>query len=278
MPPAQGIAPGIARTHSAQATKKDQKRTVFKAVLDSPYNVTWPVIDPADQERILELLCSLLQPLGDHRILHPNKTSQINRRKRRRASKSQNTPANPASTNDAMDVDPGPSSSKAVEAPKIANHLTMGINSTTRHLESQARRLLPSTLKPPFSTPPPPPPPSSDRQIKYVFACRSDITPHHLLSHLPTLTALLTTHTTRLVSLPRGAEARLVQILGLRRVGVIGLMDGVQGGEMEGLVRLCEKVHPMDVPWLKAGSEKVEYVQANLKMVETVVSSGKHRS
>jgi ribonuclease P/MRP protein subunit POP3 len=45
---------------------------------------------------------------------------------------------------------------------------------------------------------------------------------------------------TRLVSLPKGAEARMSEALGIPRVSILGLPRGVPGAER--LLRLCEKV------------------------------------
>ncbi|KAI8823685.1 uncharacterized protein EV422DRAFT_521973 [Fimicolochytrium jonesii] len=49
------------------ALKEKGRRAVFKHVLESPFNYKWPTLSEADNQDIMELLCSLLAPIGTHR-------------------------------------------------------------------------------------------------------------------------------------------------------------------------------------------------------------------
>lgn len=58
--------------------------------------------------------------------------------------------------------------------------------------------------------------------MKVVFVARGDTSSTMLYSHFPIMASMLPD--VRLVSLTKGAEARLCETLKLKRVGVIGLM------------------------------------------------------
>ena len=94
---------------------------------------------------------------------------------------------------------------------------------------------------------------------------------------LLTATASLATPTTspiRLVTLPKGAEARLCAALALPRVGFLGLMDGApHATPLVEYVR--EHVPSVEVPWLKEAAVakylplKVSAVQQTTRIQET---------
>ena len=72
--------------------------------------------------------------------------------------------------------------------------------------------------------------PSPRAPIHSVFVCRSDIDPPLLVSHIPYLVAACNsavkdsnTPHLKLVSLPKGAESKLAQETGLRRVAVLAI-------------------------------------------------------
>ena len=81
--------------------------------------------------------------------------------------------------------------------------MTIGFNPTTEHLESEIQG-------------------NAGKHMRVVFVVRGDTSSTQLYAHFPLMVSILP-HI-RLVSLAKGAEARLCETLQLKRVGVIGLM------------------------------------------------------
>jgi ribonuclease P/MRP protein subunit POP3 len=117
----------------------------------------------------------------------------------------------------------------AVEPPAVLKHLTLGINEVTKRLESLIKATRVAPLVPVLD--------SQDARptIKLVFVCRADIDPPLLIAHLPHLVAaynssILSSSASRhlnfikLVPLPKGAEFRLAEALGIRRIAAL-LLD-----------------------------------------------------
>lgn len=205
-----------------------------------------PNINITDQDTVLDLLCryftfthaiillfssltilSLLAPIGQHRNLYTQPLKGKRSRKRKRVPPIDN----------AISIIQPPS------PPELNLFLTIGLNSTTRHLESMAAVL------PAENTP-------SKPRLLAVFVCRSDSQPSQLHSHLPVLCNIASRsspeHIVKLVQLPRGAEARLTASLAIPRVGFLGLMEGAPGSTSL-LHFLEEKVPGIKVPWLEGG-------------------------
>ncbi|KAF8423257.1 hypothetical protein EV426DRAFT_602824 [Tirmania nivea] len=65
----------------------DSKKTRITYVIDNPFcQIDWPTIDSKlDQDLILELLCSLLSPIGDYRRLHITPTTSKGKRAKKTA-------------------------------------------------------------------------------------------------------------------------------------------------------------------------------------------------
>lgn len=170
----------------------------------------------------LTIIFSLLAPIGQHRNLY----TQPSRGKRSRKLKPIDT---------VTPVIPPPS------PPELNLFITIGLNSTNRHLESMTV-VLPVEKAP------------SKPRLLAVFVCRSDSQPSQLHSHLPVLCNIASRsspeHTVRLVQLPKGAEARLAISLAIPQVGFLGLMEGAPGSTSL-LHFLEEKVPAIEVPWLE---------------------------
>ncbi|OJD36090.1 rna-processing protein [Diplodia corticola] len=223
-------------------------KPVFK--LDLPYTQPqWPQISTADHDIILEMLVNLLVPIGQHRSAHgtPSKGKRSRKRKRHGALSEAATSAPPP---------PPP--------PDLIRHITVGINSTTRHLEqlaqaaggAQSDQMDPSKQShavAPGETNAPPHPAKSLRHLSLIITLQppSSIT----TSHLPLLTqtashGLASSETALLVPLKPVSESKLATALGLPRVGVIGIMDDAPG--VEPLIKYArERVPTTDVPWLR---------------------------
>src|ERR1700731_4848195 len=124
-------------------------------------------------------LISLLAPLASCRPQQTGNTSR--KRKRRKGSVSIQHPL-------------------FINPPFLVSSLTIGFNSTTKHLESEIQN-------------------NATKRMRAVFVARGDTSSTMLYSHFPIIASMLP-HV-RLVSLTKGAEAHLCETLKLKRVGVI---------------------------------------------------------
>ncbi|KAI9815551.1 MAG: hypothetical protein M1827_002685 [Pycnora praestabilis] len=263
-----------------QNSRKDTARrvkTVFN--LDSPYSAAkWPQITPQSQEAILELLCSLLSPIGQHRFNHVPLSKGKRSKKRKRA---EARAASQKSSDPAHITGPSSPSSAAPPPPEIASQVTIGFNTTTRYLETLARQSVPKTL--PRHLQPLKTSTSIDdgeisntpmEQLKLlaaVFLPRG-AQPPILHSHLPLLTATASLSNPsspkiRLVTLPKNAEARLAATLSLPRVGLLGLMK--DASHAEPLIEYVQQnVGAVEVPWLEEVTAG-EYLPVKINALET---------
>ena len=250
-----------------------------------------PAIQAHDLDTILELLCRsvlrlhlcvlyctivlltldscrLLAPIGQYREISvvPSKGKRSKKRKRAAA---RAEAAEWPSTTSILAADAKPS------VPAINGALTIGFNSTQRHLETAARRFAPgqtmtNAMLDPRNTQLEP----SSNTLAAVFVDRSSQAPI-LHSHLPLLVSAASTPTipVRLVALPNGSETRLRTALGIPRVGVIGIRnDAPDATPLLNFVK--EHVPTVDVPWLK-NAEKAEFlpVAINVKTALSVKDS-----
>lgn len=192
---------------------------------------------------------SLVEPLGQYRSLHviPADGKRIKKRKRKQASVSQHFPEGANTEENAV----------ISVRPEIHEYVTVGFNSTTRHLETLA--------KGGYET-------QKLAKMAAVFVPLKDAKASMIRSHLPLLCktaskARGTLQETRLLSLPKGAEARLATALGIHRVGTIGVMeDGPDSAPLLNYVR--QQVSPLYVPWLDQVEAGV-YLPTQIKNVET---------
>lgn len=161
--------------------------------------------------------------MGLHRTQHLEPSKGVRAKKRKRSEPKSERPSPPA----------------------IATDIKVGLNSVTRAMESQAA-VIPSAHQP------------LPRIIAVVFL------PKHkddmAVAHLPVLAAYAsltksTTSAIRIVAFDVIAEKRLATVLGLPRVGAVGIMEGGEGSALVDFVR--KHVAPVDVPWIReAGSAK----------------------
>ena len=199
---------------------------------------------------MLELLCDLLAPLGEHRRNHIYR-SRGKRSKRQRQGKEKHN------------VDKAALSVPSIPPmPEVAQYITVGFNSTIRSLQDVAR----PTSKP---TPAVSQEGQSDRTsgMAAVFVCTSTL-PEMLMISIPTTVAAASArHSSclpiRLVSLPKEAEKRLAEALFQPRVGFVGLLQDTPGGRA--LIEMTiNKISPVDVPWLRS-DVRVEYKPVSIK-------------
>lgn len=229
-----------------------------------------PEIDPTQQSKLLDLLVEyvcvylsslnlsnlhsyhvnlkliparLLEPIGSYRSDHtvPSKGKRSKKRKR-----------DPVQPNQDASIVQQSKDTERPSPPQILNYITVGLNSTSRSLES--------IVKPIFQA-------SADEDAQLRSQTRSRLAAIFLMapasafqySHLPTIASFAThsqdgTASPLLVPLDTEAEEKLKTGLGLPRVGVVGIMADAPGaGPLLAYVR--EHVKPMDVPWIRETME-----------------------
>lgn len=141
--------------------------------------------------------------------------------------------------------------SRLVE-PKILEYLTVGLNTTSRHLETEAALSKPGALT------------TEDKESKAEQATGNRLAVVFLpkprdnlvYSHLPLLCYTSSANEkdkvqqTRLVLLDPSSERILAASMGLPRAGVIGVFDNAPGaGPLLEYVR--QNVDPVEIPWLE---------------------------
>ncbi|KAF6234586.1 hypothetical protein HO173_007212 [Letharia columbiana] len=167
----------------------------------------------------------------------------------------------------------------ALAQPEIHDHLTVGFNTTTRYLERLAQKVSPSTDKDEIpgtvvameTSARPCLNPANIKPLAAVFVPRSG-QPPVLYSHLPLLTkaaslAVPSSPSTRIISLPEGTEAQLKTVLGIPRVGMVGLIDGAP--DASSLIELIrQNVPELEVPWFRE-AVKGAYLAVKINTVRT---------
>lgn len=156
--------------------------------------------------------------------------------------------------------------------PEMHNHVTVGFNTTTQYLELLAQRSSKSTNEVNSSGATAAVKTSANlKPLAAVFVSRSS-QPPVLYSHLPLLTkaaslAIPSSPSTRIISLPEGAAERLKAVLGIPRVGVVGLIDGAPNASS--LIELIrQQVPELEVPWLQE-AVKGTYLAVKINAIQT---------
>ncbi|KAF8665308.1 hypothetical protein AX16_000328 [Volvariella volvacea WC 439] len=164
-----------------------------------------------------------------------------------------------ASLPDTMNAEPEESS--------IAEHLVVGINQVTRHLEDQIRDFRTGVTITGLGG-------ASVQEgvklLKVVFVCRADIDPPVLVNHLPHLVAAFNSirgsPCTYLVPLPRGAEASLAESLGVRKAAVLAFQSGFP--QLPLLLRQLETIPFLTASWLSIG-QHTQLIPTHVKQLRT---------
>ncbi|KAK4196642.1 hypothetical protein QBC40DRAFT_6468 [Triangularia verruculosa] len=211
----------------------ERKRIVH--TLDTPYSaVEWPQISQENQDVILELLCHLLSPLGNHRrsFVTPSKGKRDRKRKR---------------AQDEAVSDPVP------PTPEVAKYVDVGLSHISRALQD-----LSSKDTKPYSV---------------VFVARSgQSSAFHC--HFPQMVALASRSqppekAVRLVGISKACEDKLSAALGIPRVFSIALREDAP--QAKGLVDFVrEHVKPVEAAWLKEAREG-KYLDTKIDAVPTKI-------
>ncbi|CAG8578476.1 8694_t:CDS:2 [Racocetra fulgida] len=230
-------------------SQEQKRKTVFKAVLNSPYTVKWSVNNILcfllDQN---SFICQLFRPevsLEDQQLIL-EELCELNRRK--------------GVTID----DETATSSKSISLPPpppILSRIVIGINDVTRHLEQSInpnikRKYVQGFSDPLISTNPnnqltnPSPIVIQNEHLtslRMIFVCKADILPPHLCAHLPIMSSIA--RDVLLVPLPSGAEELISNKLGIKRTSCIGVK--IKTPEFDVIYKLAkDKVGPVNAPWL----------------------------
>ncbi|KAI1426757.1 hypothetical protein F5Y12DRAFT_741022 [Xylaria sp. FL1777] len=233
-----------------------KKKTVFQ--LDTPYTaIPWPHILPNDQDIILELLCSLLSPLGHYRSqhIHASKGNRARKRKRKEQSTQETAPPVPPT-------------------PELQSYVDIGLSCVSRCLQNTASEGLQITS---LRDDQKPGKISTNRFYSVIIVMRSS-QPNALSSHLPQMVAVASrSHPsqppTRLVELPRACEGRLCDSLGIPRVSCIGICVGAPNSNA--LVDFArEHVAMAKVPWFQEAIDG-EYRATKINSIETFIGTRK---
>ncbi|KAK0118695.1 hypothetical protein ONS96_011783 [Cadophora gregata f. sp. sojae] len=249
-----------------------------------------PEVSPQNQETILELLCSILSPVGQHRTNHVTPSKGKRSKKRKRVEKKKKAESGIGSEE----------TSSIPPPPEISSHVIVGLNHITRSLEALSQASKPAAIaasqeisqgQPEFELKPatndsnstadasqaldiPAETRKSAQTSAHIAAIfvPSSTQPAVLKAHLPQLifTASLANPSlppTRLVQLPKGSDARLCDALGLPRVSLIGILEGAP--QSKALIDLVREIVPeIDVPWLREVKEE-KYLKVKVNAIET---------
>ncbi|KAF0545626.1 hypothetical protein F8M41_002133 [Gigaspora margarita] len=274
----KGKKKAITHTGITFRSKEKKRKTVFKAVLNSPYTLNWPEVSSEDQQIILKELCKILSAVSDYKKEKALYRRNLNRKKLKN-SDSQKDVAKIIDTLSTMDVDcksikmedpimsiddnKMATSSKLIHLPSPPSTLScivIGINDVTRRLEQTINSETKPNLKRKYtqelfdtfiSTNPkdqlPYSSPIVKQPLRMIFVCKADISPQNLCAHLPIMSFMA--KDVLLVPLPPGAEELIGNKLRIKRVSCIGVkMKTPEFDEIYQLVK--DKVSPINAPWL----------------------------
>ncbi|KAI8321603.1 hypothetical protein GQ54DRAFT_297929 [Martensiomyces pterosporus] len=267
----------VSKTTTTARKIATKRRQVFKHALEKPYTTTWPAADPAIQAEVVDALCDALRPLGMYFAEIRRRSKQECRRKRRamlsakRKAKKHNGSAedgsvpvtetsqtNEPSKNKAKTKtkNPGADDATVQTGQDILRQVVIGINSTTRELERQARAGA-----------------AYEQRLVLVVVCKGDVDAQ-MVAHFPGLAhaaraategssssgssngAKLPAEGLRLVGVGRDSEKKLAAAVGQSRVSAVGIRAG--SPLFKDIVqRVVQSVPPPAVPWIGAGTSEV---------------------
>lgn len=181
---------------------------------------------------------SLLEPIGRHRAAHTVKKSSGKKSKKRKRT---------------SENDPSPAVEQRPSEPEILRHLTVGLNTTSRHLEIEAALSKPGAL-PIVDKETKAEEQTIDKRLAVVFLPKPK--DNLVYAHLPLLCYTSScahkdkAQSTRLVLLDPSCERTIATAMGLPRAGVIGVFDDAPGAAPL-LEYVRDNVVPVEVPWLE---------------------------
>ncbi|KAG6014850.1 hypothetical protein E4U54_004776 [Claviceps lovelessii] len=233
-------------TTSVQAAGR--KRLVHH--LDTPFaTVPWPEISLQDQDTILDLLCTLLSPIGQHRRRHLKASKG-----KRNAKKSAETVM---VKSEAIVSKPS--------KPELVDHVVVGFNAITRGLESMSSD---NEISYPGG-------PSSKPLYSMIFVSRGNQSAA-FHCHYPKLVGVASkmcasTADIKLIGLSKSCSDRLADCLGIARVSSLAIKKDAPGAEALWTF-ISSHVASVDVAWLD-NSRSIQYKPTHIAAVETKIGS-----
>ncbi|ETR99113.1 hypothetical protein M419DRAFT_87288 [Trichoderma reesei RUT C-30] len=235
------------------AAPSSKKRLVHH--LDTPFSTSsWPVISLDDQDSILELLCHLLSPIGQHRRLHikPSKGKRAARREKK--------------TKMQLDEPSGSVKIQPPPVPELSASVDVGFNSITEKLGS--------LTQPSDGTA------HSDKRYSMIFVARGSQSPafNH---HFPQMVAAASRYLPdkekiRLVGFSKPCSERLGSVLGIPRVSSVAISAHAPGADA--LFALVQNtVSPVESPWLDEAA-CATYKPTRIGSVETTIGTKRVKS
>ncbi|KAG8814439.1 hypothetical protein FRC19_001763 [Serendipita sp. 401] len=295
---------------SQRAKKAQKSKPVFKPVLENPFTIAWPEIALNVQNSFLGCTVDLLECLRSYHIergLHSRKSRRARRRQILREKEKEDPPTVGMKRKEPPSLDSSqskkrrkldvpsiePPSEKDVEEtteekaiilpsqPAILQHVTFGLTQVGKALEQHIATLRNGISK---ST-------ALIGDMSYpiaILACRWDINPPQLFSHIPNLVASSNTLATlyhqkfpgvqpipeiKLVNLPKGAESSLSESIGLRRVSIVLLTNKFPiEDRMEELLRTVPRTAtPWLIPTTNPVSLRPDFQPTHVKHLKTTM-------
>ncbi|KAG6039647.1 hypothetical protein E4U41_002344 [Claviceps citrina] len=219
--------------------------------LDTPFStVSWPEISLEDQDTIMELLCTLLSPIGQHRRTHL-KASQGKREAKRKAR--------------VTAVKSEASVPKRVK-PELVEHVVVGFNAITRGLESMSSGNETNHAGE-----------SSEPLYSMIFVSRGNQSAA-FNCHFPKMVGVASkkmcaspTKDIKLIGLSKPCSDRLAYCLGIARVSSLAIKEDAPGAEALWTF-INSHVASVDVPWL-VNPRSIQYEPTHIAAVETKIGT-----
>ncbi|RIA94987.1 hypothetical protein C1645_758536 [Glomus cerebriforme] len=221
-------------------SQERKRKTVFKAVLDSPFNISWPNVSIKDQNEILDALCETLLMMEKPAKKKINKKIKALDKVNKIENDDDGFNKNDTTSNDRLVSKKQPSTPSP-----IRSNICFGINEVTKHLEQMIspHHLIsanPDYQLSTFSII------KQHHSLEIVFVCKADLLPQ-LYSHFPIMCNIA--GDVLLVPLPSGASRRISDLMNFKRVSCIGVKTNAP--EFTRIYRMVkEKVKPVNAPWL----------------------------
>ncbi|KAH0523597.1 hypothetical protein TsFJ059_008580 [Trichoderma semiorbis] len=234
------------------AAPSAKKRLVHH--LDTPFSTSsWPEISLDDQDSILELLCHLLSPIGQHRRIHTKTSKGKRAAKREKRAKSK--------------VDEVPNSVKisTPPSPELSASVDVGFNSITQNLG--------------LHTSPPDESNKSNKDYSMIFVARGSQS-QAFNQHFPQLVAAASRNLPdkekiRLVGFSKPCSEKLGSVLGIPRASSVAVSRHAPGADALFAV-VQNLVAPVDSPWLNE-TPSTTYKPTQIGSVETTIGTKREK-
>ncbi|KAG8219531.1 hypothetical protein J3R82DRAFT_481 [Butyriboletus roseoflavus] len=264
------MATHLARPHShlsnrAKVRAALERKPVFRSVLESPFQISWPSVPVNVQNVVLAHLVAALENI-------PSRAQSS-----RKSSQKTGISGQQANVDILEEVEPEYGHIQTNLSGALP-HFVIGINTVTRALESQLRNtrkhVVVDSAQDSASRNGDQRPSSAPSPIVVVFVCCADVDPSALVDHIPHLVAGCNslrnaTQPTKLVPLPKGSEPTISQILGVRRAAVVAFRHG--SPLSESFRDILESIPTISAPWLcPSGTQlPLQLVPTHIKQLRT---------